>query len=331
MGPRLRVGIRLFPILFTSLFVSSALATIPTPEFFGIYVVVDGVPIELPDALADGRGREQGTGLVGVRVGLTEVSAVEAKPDSYFLFYGPEHTLLAHRIVLFKLEFGVPIKIYRDFTRVETIRSNIWLGTERVPVRIGPVPGVDNLVRVVPSEPLREGAYAFSLPDFGEETFPGSELVILDFYVGNRPEARQSGEQPRRPSVKPSARATPTPAPTPIPLPDVAGTWEGTVTNPDKGGQDSLTLVLTRDESSASYRGSFTLAGKDCSVSFVPAGQVGRTLLFKGKESSKFKCMFMGKMDATPNDDGSLTWRIFTTSSSSPILEGILNRTPTRQ
>jgi len=179
-------------------FALPVVADVPVPEFYGIYIVIDGKPLDVHDAIAEGRAQMVGgTSLGSVRVGVGRLSDVQAKPDTYFLLYGPDNAPAAAGVALFELAFGETIR-QDQITHVVPVTANFWTGVRRIELRVGPVAGHSDLVRLVPSSPLKEGAYALSLAPFGGSVIDKSVVreeigFVADFFIGVKPQPQQSG------------------------------------------------------------------------------------------------------------------------------------------
>jgi hypothetical protein len=106
---------------------------------------------------------------------------------------------------------------------------------------------------------------------------------------------------------------------------DLVGTWAGKVQEKEKNTFHDLTLTLSAS-GGGTLEGSMTVGGLDCTVTLLSYGQEGDVTLFKGKDSSKFRCMFMARMRAIPQADGRIEWKVFTMSMDNPRLHGILER-----
>lgn len=132
------------------------------------------------------------------------------------------------------------------------------------------------------------------------------------------------GPPPGKPSVTGVARGSGGPGTGAGEL-DLVGTWVGRVQDKDKNTFYDLTLNLSAG-SGGGLEGAMTISELGCMVTLVSFEKEGEVTLFKGKQSSKFRCMLMGRMRAIPQPDGSIEWKVFTASVDKPRLHGILER-----
>ncbi len=179
-------------------------SAVPTPEFYGVYVVVGGKALELNDANAGGRTKTVGSMMSNTK-GLKRLSGIRAEPSSYFLVYGPELRPLASQARLVRMD-------YRDKVVLGTgmigdpkasYAAQMWVLESTVKVRVGPVAGNPDLQRIVPSEPLKDGAYGLMAGEFNSGVPFGESGVLYDFQIGDvrvetPPTAGQDSRPPKR-------------------------------------------------------------------------------------------------------------------------------------
>lgn len=161
------------------------------PEFYGIYIVSGGKFIEMQDALAQRRLKEQKS-FPSSTVGITSLSSLQASSDSYFLLYSRGYVSPADEICLYRLEFRSTLQQTDFFSnKVSYVAFNAWVAKKKIPVRIGPVQGHKDLLKMVPSMPLENGAYCLTFDGFAEGGLAMQDVVqfgfVNDFYVGEKP------------------------------------------------------------------------------------------------------------------------------------------------
>jgi len=160
-------------------------AAVPIPEFYGVYVVVGGKPAELRDAGAEGRTKAVGSMMSNTK-GVKKLSGIRADSTSYFLVYGPELRSFASAVNLVRMSYKDRVVlgtgIFGD--QKTAYLAQMWVLESTVKVRVGPVPGNPDLQRVVPSEPLKDGAYGLMAGEFNSGVPFGESGVFLDFQVG---------------------------------------------------------------------------------------------------------------------------------------------------
>lgn len=161
------------------------------PEFYGIYVVVGGKPIEMQDALVQRRLKEQKS-FPSSTVGIISLSSLQASSDSYFLLYGRGYVSQADSICLYSLEYRSTLQQTDFFSnKVSSVAFNAWIAKKKIPVRIGPVRGYNDLLKMVPSTPLEKGAYCLTFDGFAAGGMAMQDVVqfgfVNDFYIGDKP------------------------------------------------------------------------------------------------------------------------------------------------
>lgn len=220
-----------------------------------------------------------------------------------------------------------------------------WLGNEKAAL-LAYTEGVTALYRFdpagakadkVPLETLcsvGEIAHAvLSTAEVGGETGPvGMQVQVkCDFFQDPRCDATKVKRTvPAMIDLASLSIDGPRPEPTkPVPVKadssSIADTWVGSVQDKDKSKYYDVSVVIKADGPNG-LRGDMSVTGLDCQVTFIGTGQEGNVWTFKGKESSKFRCMFMARMRAIPKDDGSIEWKVFTMSADTPRLHGLLKR-----
>lgn len=158
---------------------------VPTPEFYGLYTVSGGKLINADDHNAKDQNRLRAPGMShvsSVSVGIARLSGVSASADSYGLLF-----LKGRGVPLVKLgrfEYVERLTAGTPFDPDRVVEAKVWLFKADIPLKIGPVPGKQDLIRYVPARPLPDGVYAWyggSLETMGAM----SQVEFLaDFVVG---------------------------------------------------------------------------------------------------------------------------------------------------
>jgi tetratricopeptide (TPR) repeat protein len=163
-------------------------------ERHNFYAVVDNQLIELVDSIHEERITKLTIYHATARYGITRLSDVRVNSDSYFLVYDVKAGYLVDKIKLFSLRYANRIEQKEMFDRVRLIDANCWIVEDRIEFRVGPVPGNDDLFRLVPVSSLSPGAYAFSTEEFAGAWIEVPPMVI-DFFVGEKPEAATAAQE----------------------------------------------------------------------------------------------------------------------------------------
>ncbi len=297
----------------------------PVPEFYGLYLVSDGHLVELGDALGGDRCKYiavDSSGMLG-SLCLAKSSGKQADANAYFLAYGPDWKVGS--LSLYALSFQTSVKVMNVYKAgYEARPANCWFPSRQVALKRGPVSGHDDLYRLVPSEPLANGAYAITrapwpaeLSAYEAASAPG---FIVDFSVGDVPmNAQLPGNSAGGPQgTNPEVRATV----------DISGDWGGSVSEGDGKKTDTAHLVV-RSGPGASFHGWLALKAKGCTIDITSSAPEGDGILLKGTNTNKAKCMFMGHIVARPTSDGNLELSIFTWSKDKPKFRGVLKRDAT--
>ena len=159
---------------------------VPTPEFYGIYMVVGGAIVTPRDAVAENRMGVCGTFMGGVDQGVRKGSGIRAASDSYLLLYGKDfESILRGKLARLTYRETVTVGSGLPMDPKSQCRVQMWMRAEDVPIRTAPVRTVPDLYRVVPAAPLTDGVYAFYYGSMDRAMIIEGAAVVFDFVVGD--------------------------------------------------------------------------------------------------------------------------------------------------
>ena len=143
------------------------------PEFYGIYAVSGGKEMPLKNASEENRLKIVG-GLFNSKVGIGALSGIAVTPNSYFLSYGKDFAQGGLKLGKFRFDNS----------------KGIWVLEKNIQMKVGPVKGQPELLRIIPASLLQDGVYALYIGDIGLITDAdilqrlAPDMVICDVVVG---------------------------------------------------------------------------------------------------------------------------------------------------
>ena len=125
----------------------------PKPEYFGIYIVDKDNLIELEKSKLGANAN-----LLSALVGLEEPPELQIETDEFYLIYY-SNDIPYSSVYLSKLEYKTSAQI-ENFTGKQKVDMNMWVQEKKIPLKVAPIKGEEDMYRLVPNESLNNGVYA---------------------------------------------------------------------------------------------------------------------------------------------------------------------------
>jgi len=209
------IGIVFVFFVVTALsFPSHCKASEPKPEFFGIYMVESGEMSKAELTKEDGRLiYTTGPLFRGFKKIPDNIKKTQDK-NLYFILYGKDWDY--RNAVLSKLHF-VGKKLVKTVTLEwlhpdgETFDINMWLPESNIPLNVAPIKGEENMYKLVPGKPVKDGIYALHFRTLGRHkgiaVTGDSSFVFMMGDVSTKAVSSQSAGQKSKAGAKPGAAA----------------------------------------------------------------------------------------------------------------------------